>query len=410
VKVWVEVSEERLAGNFRAVANAVGAETEVLAVVKANAYGHGLDRCAAMLARAGARWLGVTCVNEGARARSALNQAGVGAASQPGILVMCGFLPEDAAAFAEHSLTPVLWTAEQVGWLRGHAGMPVHVEVDTGMGRQGVRPGAELDALLDGVLRAGLLLDGIFTHLCSTEVAHSPLTQTQQQRFEAAVAQVRERGLAPSWVHAGNSSTVDNPAQEWPWLVELAKRVGARAMVRSGLALYGYCLPIESADGDAVQPKLRRELKPAMQWKTGVLAVRSLAAGDTVGYGATFTAPAPMRVALLPVGYADGLRRELSGSNTGADDPPGGWVMVRGRRAPIVGRISMNLTTVDVTGIDVTGTDLTGTDLTGADLAGVDGVRAGEEVVLLGDGITAEDHARLAGTIPYEILCAVRER
>jgi alanine racemase len=400
VKVWVEVSEERLVGNFQALQEAAGAETEVLAVVKANAYGHGVERCSVTLAQAGARWLGVTCANEGMRARWVLEAAGFGRQSglaplrpAPEILVMCGFLAEDVAAFVEHGLTPVVWTAEQVEWLRGHDGLRVHVEVDTGMGRQGVHPGAELDELLTGIAGAGLVLDGIFTHFCESEVAHSELTQTQERRFEAAVAQVRERGLKPAWVHAGNSSSVDNPAQERPWLVELAESIGARAMVRTGLGLYGYCLPIEEANAAAlrVRPKVREALRPVMQWKTHVLAVRELAAGETVGYGAMFTAREPMRVALLPVGYADGLRRELSSTS----ERPGGWVVLHEsdglqRRASILGRVSMNLTVVDVTGIG--------------------GVAAGDEVVLLGDGVTAEDHARLAGTIPYEILCGVRER
>jgi alanine racemase len=386
VKVWVEVSEERLAENFRAVARAAGAETEVLAVVKANAYGHGKERCSTMLVRAGARWLGVTCAGEGERVRFALGAMAsrLGDAKAPDILVMCGFLPEDVDTIVEWGFTPVVWTLEQIDLLRGRGEIRVHVEVDTGMGRQGVRPGAEMDALLDATRSAGLVVDGIFTHFCESEIAGSELTRTQQRRFEEAVAQVRARGFRPAWVHAGNSSTVDNPAQASPWLVELAKSIGARAMVRSGLAMYGYCLPIEGAE--AARSKVRRELRPVMQWKTHVLAVRELAKGETVGYGATFTAPAPMRVALLPVGYADGLRRELSASN----ERPGGWVMVGGRRADIVGRVSMNLTTVDVTGIA--------------------GVAAGDEVVLLGDGVTAEDHARLAGTIPYEILCGVRER
>ena len=121
-----------------------------------------------------------------------------------------------------------------------------------------------------------------------------------------------------------------------------------------------------------------------MTWKTRVLALQEAQAGDTVGYNATFTAKGPMRLALLPVGYADGLRRELAGS----DARPGGWVMMGGKRAAIVGRVSMNLTMVDVTGIE--------------------GVRVGDEVVLLGDGVTADDHARLAETISYEILCGVR--
>ena len=126
-----------------------------------------------------------------------------------------------------------------------------------------------------------------------------------------------------------------------------------------------------------------------MTWKTRVLSLRDLAAGETVGYNATFTAPAPMRLAMLPVGYADGLRRQLSGLGC----TPGGWVILHSRdgsaqRAPIVGRVTMNLTMVDVTAIP--------------------GVHIGDEVVVLGDGITADDHARLAATIPYEILCAVR--
>ncbi len=385
---WIEVSEERLAANFRAIAQAVGAETAVLAVVKANAYGHGIELCSPALARAGAPWLGVTGASEGARTRLALAEAGLARGGQPGILLMCGFTQQDVEAIAEHALTPVVWTPEQVGWLEG-SGLAVHVEVDTGMARQGVHPGAELEDLLAEIDAAELPLVGLLTHFCAAEAAHSELTQRQERRFEAAIAQVRRQGLAPKWVHAGSSSSVDNPAQASPWLVDLARSVGARAMVRCGCALYGYCVPIEGADAAFVQPKLRPALRPVMTWKTRVLSLRDLAAGETVGYNATFTAPAPMRLAMLPVGYADGLRRELSGT----DARPGGWVILRGgdgsaHRASIVGRVSMNLTMVDVTAIP--------------------GVRVGDEVVVLGDGITADDHARLAQTIPYEILCAVR--
>jgi len=393
---WLEISEERLTANFRAIAEAVGAQTSVLAVVKANAYGHGIELCSPALARAGAPWLGVTSAAEGARVRRALTEAGIALAAQPAILVMCGFIQQDVEALAEYALTPVVWTPEQVGWLEG-SGLAVHVEVDTGMARQGVHPGAELDDLLDELAAAGLTLDGLMTHFCAAEVAHSQLTQTQQRRFEAAIRQLLARGLSPRWVHAGSSSSVDNPAQSSPWLVDLARSVGARAMVRCGCALYGYCVPIDGPAASSVHPKLRPALRPVMTWKTRVMDLRDLPAGETVGYNATFTAPAPMRLALLPVGYADGLRRELSGT----DARPGGWVMIRSRdgsgqqanrraaqRASIVGRVTMNLTLVDVTALP--------------------GVRIGDEVVLLGDGITADDHARLAATIPYEILCAVR--
>lgn len=298
---------------------------------------------------------------------------------KPEILVMCGILPKDVEAISEHELTPVVWTEAQVGLLEG-TGTRVHVEVETGMGRQGARPGAELDAVLDSIGTAGLVLDGVMTHFCAAEVAESEKTREQQRRFAEAVAQVRAKGLRPKWVHAGSSSSVDNPAENAGWLAGLAKSVGARAMGRCGIALYGYCLPIEGARAS----KLRDALRPVMTWKTRVLDVRDVTAGETVGYNATFTVKAPMRLALLPVGYADGLRRELGGTNA----RPGGWVMIRGKRAGIVGRVSMNLTVVDVTGID--------------------GVGVGDDAVVLGDGVTADDHARTAGTISYEILCGVK--
>jgi alanine racemase len=376
------VSEERLAGNYRAVAETVGAGTDVLAVVKANAYGHGAEACSVALARAGAMWFGVADAAEGARVRKALTQAGFGDAE---ILVMCGLMQADVEAIAEHGLTPVVWTAEQVGWLRRQAGMRVHVEVDSGMGRQGCRPGGELDAVLEAIGVAGLVMDGVLTHFCAAEVAGSEKTREQQKRFRAAVEQVRAKGLTPNWVHAGSSSSVDNPAGDAGWLEGVAKSLGARAMVRCGIALYGYCLEIE---GGSVQPKIRAKLRPVMTWKTRVLDVRDAEAGETIGYNATFTAAGPMRVALLPVGYADGLRRELSATN----ERPGGWVMIGGRggsqkRAGIVGRVSMNLTAVDVTRIE--------------------GLSVGDEVVVLGDGVTADDHARVVGTVAYEILCGV---
>jgi alanine racemase len=384
---WIEISRERLAGNFRTLAEAAGAETDVLAVVKANGYGHGAEVCSVELARAGAKWLGVGTASEGARVRAALGAAGITGESAPGILVMCGILAEDVGEIVAHGLVPVVWTVEQVGWLAG-TGVRVHVEMETGMGRQGVFPSAAMDELLDAVSAAGVGLDGVLTHFCAAEAADRRLTRAQERRFAAAVAQVRERGLRPGWVHAGSSSSVDNAAEgaEAVWLEELAGTVGAKAMVRCGIALYGYCLPI--AGGEA-RGRVRGELQPVMTWKTRVIDVREAEAGETFGYNAMFTAQGAMRVALLPVGYADGLRRELSSTN----ERVGGWVMVRGRdgvarRAGILGRVSMNLTLVDVTGMG--------------------DVCVGDEVVLLGDGVTAEDHARLAGTIAYEIVCGVR--
>lgn len=369
---WLEISDQALASNFRALQHAAGASTEVLAVIKANAYGHGAERCASILTASGAHWLGVTCADEGQRVRATAGDA-------PEILIMSGFLPEDAAIIHNSRLIPVLWTPEQITSLANLNGQKIHVEIDTGMGRQGVRPGTELARLLVQVQAAGLILDGIFTHFCSSEVADSSLTREQQLRFGGAVAQVAEAGLNPRWVHAGNSSTLDNPAKPSTWLATLAGSIHARALVRTGIALYGFCLPLEGSAAPHVQPAVA----PVLTWNARVLSVRSLAPGETVGYNATFTADRPMRIALLPVGYADGLRRELSSTN----QRPGGWAMLHGQRAPVLGRVSMNLTVVDVSHIPE--------------------VQPGEIATILGPGISAADHARLAGTIVYEILCGV---
>ena len=377
---WIEIDEARLVENYRIVLQAAGTDTDVLAVVKANAYGHGLEQCAVSLARAGTRWLGVADAAEGAIARRALDAAGI-ARDAVDILALYGVLGDDVRTIAQHGLTPVVWTEEQVALLSG-SGALVHVEIETGMSRQGLRPGAPLEQLLRSIRAAGLGLNGVMTHFHSAEMAGSEKTREQMTRFEAAVGQVAKSGLKPRWIHAGSSSTVDvgdHPA----WLEGLARSAGAQAMVRSGIALYGYCLAPDGADS-----RIRTKLKPVMKWKTRVLDVREVTAGETIGYDATYTAQQSMRVALLPVGYADGLRRELSAN----DLRVGGWAMLRAaqgmRRAPIVGRISMDLTTINVTAID--------------------GVRVGDEVLLLGDEVTADDHARLADTIAYEILCGVR--
>jgi alanine racemase len=393
VKSWVEISEQRLKANYRLLVEAAGDDTEVLAVVKANAYGHGAGVCAPVLAGAGAEWLGVTDVVEGAAVREAL--AGVALERQPRILVMSGLLGEDAETIVRHELTPVVWEQQLMEGLaaavrqRGGNGAPllVHLEIDTGMARQGVALGEELHTLLRWLKRQPhLRLDGVLTHFASSEVAGSAQTLAQRKRFEEAIAAVAAADLRPEWVHVGSSSTLDNQGtgENLEWLRKLADSVGARSMVRAGIALYGYCLPIEHSGSHAVPSKVRPCLEPVMTWKVRVIGLREVKAGDSVGYNAIFTAERPMRLALLPIGYADGLRRELSGSNA----RPGGWAMVQGQRAAIVGRVSMNLTVVDVTEIP--------------------GVALGDEVVVLGDGVTADDHARLAHTIAYEIVCGVR--
>jgi alanine racemase len=394
VKSWIEISSRNLTANYKTLTTHAGAE--VLAVIKANAYGHGAALCAPVLARAGAAWLGVTDAAEGIEVREALTQADIALPQQPRILVMSGSLPDEADTIVSGNLTPIVWSLDQLEPLaraavQQHKQLPVHLELDTGMSRQGCVPGKQLDRLLQWfAAHPSLALDGVMTHFASAEIAGSLQTSDQQQRFERAIQQVHAAGLTPAWIHAGNSSTIDSPIDpvehSGRWLSRLAHTVAARPMVRSGLSLYGYCLPVEPEQGYAGQASslLTSHLQPVMTWKARVLDVRSIDPGTRVGYNGTFTASAPMRLALLPIGYADGLRRELSASSPSS----GGWVNFGSDRAPIVGRISMNLTSVDVTAIP--------------------SVRPGDEAHVLGPGITAADHARFAHTIPYEILCGIK--
>jgi alanine racemase len=403
VKSWVEISGELLRDNYHLLQQAAGEGTAVLAVLKADAYGHGLEVSAPVLAQAGAEWLGVGGVEEGMTLRRALAAAGIDEAQQPRILVMCGHSHEDAEGIIDAELTPVIWRTEQVAWLHEAAQrlatkstLPVHVEIDSGMTRQGARPGSELAAILEALRKSrelrgtgALRLDGVMTHFASGEVAGSAQTVEQQLTFEAALAQVHEAGFLPEWIHAGSTSSVDveltRQAEDTiAWLRRTAANSNATPMVRTGIALHGYCLPMEQTGVQPATERLARHLRPAMTWKAKIIDVRDVQPGDAVGYNGTFIAEQPMRLALLEIGYADGLRRELSSTNGNS----GGWVMIHDQRAPIIGRISMNLTSVDVTNIV--------------------GATTGDEAVVLGEGITAEDHARLANTVVYEIVCGVR--
>jgi alanine racemase len=381
VKSWIEISAARLAHNLHAVQAAVGAETEVLAVVKANGYGHDAVIAAQALVAAGARWLGVSDVEEGARVRRT-----VGAA--PSILVMCGMETEDAPALVAYNLTPVIWTVEHVAAME-HAAQQagqrvrVHLEIDTGMSRQGAIPGEDTTRVVAALQSSPwVLCEGVMSHLSSSEEAQSPATTAQLARFANVDFEHNPQSdwlpLLPQIVHLANTSAVDE-GSTLQRMQLLAQHLSARVMVRTGLALYGHALPLEHASGLG---SLAPDLQPALTWKTRIVDLRHIPAGATVGYGATFTATAPMRLALLPVGYADGLRREAS---SGLGD---GWVCIAGQRAAVVGRVSMNLTVVDVTHIP--------------------SAALGDEAILLGEGVTAEDHARWCGTIPYEILCGIR--
>jgi alanine racemase len=382
MKSWVEISKSRLIENLHAVQTVAGVEVETLAVVKANAYGHDAALVAKILVDSGARWLGVTDVEEGLRVRQALDQ------SKARILVMSGMEPGDAYELIANGLTPVIWTVEHIAALEKAAKgaeqpMRVHLEIDSGMSRQGVTPGTELAKVLERLADSpAMVCECVMSHLvCSESGAGTPgaeKTAEQCARFAAALEQIAAAGIDTEWVSLGNTSAVDE-GSTMPWIREVAAKLGAKAMVRTGLGIYGDCLEME---GIKKAGQLAMKLEPVLTWKTRVTGLREIEAGAFVGYGATFTAKEPMRLALLPIGYADGFRRDAS---SGAGD---GWVCIEDMEAAVVGRVSMNLTVVDVTAMP--------------DIA------VGDDVVLLGEGVSADDHARWCGTIPYEILCGIR--
>jgi len=385
VKSWVEISGARLVENLRAVQAIVnvGEGTETLGVVKANAYGHDAAIVARVLVNAGVRWLGVADVDEGVRVRGVVGD-GVR------LLVMLGLEETDCKGVVVHNLTPVVWTMEHVAMLERAAEstgkvVRVHLEIDTGMARQGVDWKGVVGIAERLAGSKWVRCEGVMSHLVAAEVEGSAVTQRQRGRFEEALQVIVDKGITVEWLHLGASSAVDE-GSTLGWMQELAAGVGARVMVRPGIALYGYCSPVTAAnDGDMCGGgALGKLVKPVLTWKTRVIGLREIGVGDTVGYGATLTAKSLMRLALLPVGYADGLRRAAS---SGVGD---GWVMIGGRRAAVVGRVSMNLVVVDVTDLE--------------------GVAVGDEVVVLGEGVTADDHARWSGTISYEILCGIRAK
>jgi len=354
--------------NFRTVQQHVGRGVTVCAVLKAHAYGHGAVECAHALEAEGADWFGVTTTDEGV----ALRDAGV----RSRILLMTGFWRGDEEEVIRQNLTSTVWEAWQVESLDRAAArlgvppQPVHLKVDTGMARLGVSRG-ELESLCGRIKTAARVsLEGVCTHFASSEVLDSQETAQQALQFEDALRTVRVSGLSP--VFLANSGAVVARPQSW------------KNMVRPGILLYGYCLRFQRG-GKTAEDVPPLDLAPVLSWKTRVLSLKRVGAGQRLGYGGTYTTKAPSRIAALPVGYADGLNRQLSSR---------GRVIVRGQYAPIVGLISMDLTLVDVTAVS--------------------GVEMGDEVILLGSSgvqsVTALDHARWASTAPYEILCAISKR
>jgi alanine racemase len=368
---WAEVSLGNLRNNFRVVQKHVGAAVEVCAVVKADAYGHGAVPCAQALEEEGARWQGVTSLDEAIP----LREAGI----RGRILLMTGFWRGEEEEIIRLGLTPTVWEPGQIELLEkaaaalGVAKHPVHLKVDTGMGRLGATL-EDLPKVIVSLQSAPhLMVEGLATHLASSEVLDAPSVPQQLATFEEAQNILHKAGFNPPLTHAANTSAV------------ISRREALYNMVRPGIALYGYYLPFERAGREVSGRELRLAVKPVLTWKTRILSLREVRANQALGYGGTYVTKAPARIAILPVGYADGLNRGLSSR---------GRVIVREHYAPIVGRISMDLTLADVTGLP--------------------GVSVGDEVILLGshDGLSmdAREHASLANTVAYEILCGISKR
>jgi alanine racemase len=363
---YVLVSREQIAHNFRNVRSVVGPGVEVAGVVKADAYGHGALEVARVLVAEGARWLAVSSVDEGVNLRC-------GGIRQTRILVMGGFLPYEGEALVEYDLTPAVHSLEQIRQMDDLARtsgrpLPYHLKIDSGMGRLGTRaPAEEILKALEGTGRARL--EGLMTHFASAADYSTGQTTAQLAYFHAIAGELGQAGVRPPYLHTSSTNAIGYGRTE-----------GWHSLVRAGHALYGYVSP---ARGDA--PPQLLDVRPVLTWKAKLLTVKEIPEGALVGYGGTFRAPRPMRIGILGAGYADGMFHRLSNR---------GKVIAAGRLTPILGTISMDLTTIDLSH-------------TGA-------LRPGDDVTLLGeeDGVRldAQQIARVAGTISYNILCSISAR
>ena len=359
-----EVNLANLRHNLRVLQRIAGGAA-VWAVLKADGYGHGAKGVARTLERAGAQGLCVALLEEGIE----LREAGI----RSPILVMGGYYGRAWGELLRHDLTPVVYDPGQVQALADEvrfSGAPpvsVHLKIDTGMARLGAMP-AEVPAIGEA-LRASpeVHLQGLMTHFACADSDDSESIEHQLDVFDAADSALKALGVSAGVRHAANSAALLNNAR-------------ARLdLVRPGISVFGV-QPIAGA---------APELRPVMRVRTEVVAVRELAPGQSVGYGATWTARRPSRIATIPMGYADGLSRTLSNS---------GHVLIRGKRAPLVGVVSMDMTMVDVT--DVPGVCVT-------DECVVMGTQKGPHGQAT---ITAEEIADQLGTIPWEVLTAVSRR
>jgi len=363
---YVLVSRDQIARNYRNVREVVGPNVEVMCVVKADAYGHGALEVTRVLAGEGARWFAVSSVDEGVQLRA----AGI---VEPQILVMGGFLPDEGDRLVQHHLSPAIHSIEQLralDQLAAGAGAPIpfHLKIDSGMNRLGTLAApAEIVKVLAQARH--VRMEGLMTHFASAADYSTSQTSDQLGRFHAVCSELQGAGFQPKWVHTSSTNAIG-----------YGRTAGWHNMVRAGHALYGYVSP---ARGDA--PRQLLNVEPALTWKARLLAVKMIPEGALVGYGGSFRAPQAMRIGVLGAGYADGIFHRLSNR---------GKVIADGKLTAILGTVSMDLTTID--------------------LSHTVALSPGDPVTLLGvEGearLDAQQIARVAGTISYNILCGISAR
>ena len=362
--VWAEIDLDCVAHNIREFQRIVPPNTQIMAIVKADGYGHGAFDVAKAALQAGASRLAIAFLEEGI----VLRRKGISAP----IHMLGVSAPETEIAVIEHELFPTIFTVEsakrfsEAGNVLGKT-VSFHLKLDTGMGRIGVRP-EQLPTFLDAVRQLpNLEIEGVFSHFSKADEYDKAYTQKQLQRYNECLKMISEAGFYPQIRYLANSAgTMEIPESHFD-------------MVRIGISLYGLY------PSDEVDPA-RINLRPVMSWKTRIAHLKTLPPGEAVSYGGMFVTQRPTKVATLPLGYADGFRRLLWAKN---------WcVLVRGQRAPVIGKICMDMCMVDVTDIE--------------------GVENGDEVVLIGtqgnESISTDEMAVKLDTINYEISCLVGKR